>query len=271
MNKTLINPTIGSDFEIAVFNKRHNAYISGIDLIGGDKNNPISIGEGCSKQEDNVAAEFCIPPVTNLADFQKYIGYCLQVGNNILKDIDADLELRVVSSAVYDEFQLLHPKAMEFGCDPSFSIYTKDVNHPKAENAGNLRTFGFHIHLGWENINDADLEDDVIFLMDLFLGVPSIILDPDKDRRRVYGAAGDFRYKSYGVEYRTLGSNMMRTPELIEFVFNQTLKVIEVINNQEINNYRKFFSRAEQIINNQDAEAASKLLEELDVNVLTYV
>ena len=39
--------------------------------------------------------------------------------------------------------------------------------------------------------------------MDLFLGVPSILIDPDTERRKMYGKAGDYRLKEYGRRNKT--------------------------------------------------------------------
>ena len=38
-------------------------FISAIGLVGGSKEEPKAIGNGCFVQEDNVAVEFNIPPV----------------------------------------------------------------------------------------------------------------------------------------------------------------------------------------------------------------
>jgi len=50
------NPTVGSDFEMFICDKDGNL-ISGVGLIGGTKEEPLSIGERCYRQEDNVMGE----------------------------------------------------------------------------------------------------------------------------------------------------------------------------------------------------------------------
>lgn len=32
----------------------------------------------------------------------------------------------------------------------------------------------------------------------MYLGIPSVVMDPDTKRRTLYGKAGDFRLKAYG-------------------------------------------------------------------------
>ena len=38
----------------------------------------------------------------------------------------------------------------------------------------------------------------MVKLLDIFLGIPSVIIDPDKKRRKLYGKAGAFRLTKYG-------------------------------------------------------------------------
>ena len=42
--------------------------------------------------------------------------------------------------------------------------------------------------------------------MDYTLGLDSLLLDSDTRRRSMYGRAGSFRFKEYGIEYRTLSN-----------------------------------------------------------------
>ena len=68
--------TIGCDPEL--FLKNHqDKLISVVGLIGGTKENPMPIGNGCAIQEDNVAAEFCIPPCATEDEFVSSIMYAL--------------------------------------------------------------------------------------------------------------------------------------------------------------------------------------------------
>jgi hypothetical protein len=49
----------------------------------------------------------------------------------------------------------------------------------------------------------------------LFLGLPSVFLDPDTKRRGIYGNLSDHRPKPYGGEYRVMGTGMMNfIPEI---------------------------------------------------------
>jgi hypothetical protein len=66
--------------------------------------------------------------------------------------------------------------------------------------------------------------------MDLFLGVPSTVMDKGTLRRQLYGKAGSFRQKPYGCEYRTLSNFWIFNPDLIKWVYDQTEKAISFVN-----------------------------------------
>jgi len=56
----------------------------------------------------------------------------------------------------------------------------------------------FHVHIGYENPND-DTNRELAKAMDLFLGVPSILMEPNNERRAVgYGQAGNYRNQKHG-------------------------------------------------------------------------
>lgn len=59
-----------------------------------------------------------------------------------------------------------------------------------------------HIHIGYNN-PEIEKSVDIIKAMDLFLGIPSILMDKDTLRRSRYGKAGAFRFKSYGKRKKT--------------------------------------------------------------------
>lgn len=82
----------------------------------------------------------------------------------------------------------------------------------------------------------------------MFLGVPSIVLDDDKERRSLYGSAGSFRFKEYGIEYRTLSNFWLKNKDFMSWVFDQTQ--LAITSNVEID------QKCQDIINSQDVNAA---------------
>jgi len=263
----IVNPTFGSDPEFIAINIDTQQPISCVGKIGGTKHEPLSIGEGCSRQEDNVLAEVCIPPVTNKKDFVKYITYAKNEVNKLLTKFNA--KLISASSMEYPNEELQSKAARKFGCSESWCAWTgESVDVPPAEMVGNLRSAGFHIHIGFKgDIEDFDLIETLIRNMDKYLGLPSLIIDRDTDRRKIYGKAGDFRSEELAddiikIEYRTLGANMGATDELMEYCFDQTLLAIEATNRGESPD-----PVIEKIIDNSDSESAALLIEEYGINL----
>lgn len=147
-------------------------------------------------------------------------------------------------------------------CDPDFNVWTESVNVPP-ENTTSLRSAGGHIHVGYDNPT-MERSSKIIMAMDIFLGIPSIILDKDKDRRKMYGKAGCFRFKDFGCEYRTLSNFWIFDDELIEWVFNNTQKAIEFVNNDTIITNDKEIINC---INNQDITLAYQLINSLNISL----
>lgn len=251
------NLTVGSDPEFFLKDK-NNKIISAIGMIGGSKDHPLPISnEGHGLQEDNILVEATIPPCKNEKELIDNINF---VKNYITEVIcnPRGLELSIQASAYVDKDQLEHPKALEFGCDPDFNAWTNDVN-PRPNSNTNLRSAGAHVHFGYDNANEI-ISLELIKTMDLFLGVPSILLDTDTERRKLYGKAGAFRFKSYGVEYRTLSNFWTKDENSMIWLYNQIQNGVSFLNNGN------FLSDEEgkeirDCINNQDQNLAKNLIQ----------
>src|SRR5690606_27611941 len=100
------------------------------------------------------------------------------------------------------------------------------VNDPPAAHTL-LRTAGGHIHVGYDNPDNA-MSADIVLAMDVMLGVPSVLIDGDTRRRQMYGKAGCFRFKEYGLEYRTLSNFWIMSEERIRWAFRQTQQAVAV-------------------------------------------
>lgn len=268
---TVNNPTFGSDFEMFLRDKKGN-YFSAVGRIGGTKERPLSIGEGCFRQEDGVLAEFNIPPVDNKKEWLYYIQYCQdKVELEILEQ--QGLQLEAISAVHMPKSELQSKQACTFGCSPSYNAWSGQM--VKKEPPETLRTSGFHVHVGFKYPNDISLEDlqRLIRYFDLYLGVPSILIDPDTLRRELYGEAGDYRYKDLfeqGIivlEYRSLGGYMINHAD---WVYNQIIKAIEAFNVNE--DYPGAIVR--DIIDDNDKSGAAELIQqyhiELPQNIKIY-
>lgn len=250
--------TIGADPELFLKNK-DNKLISVVGLIGGTKHEPLPIGNGCAIQEDNVAAEFCIPACDNASQFVNSINYSLSNIRERAEKLGLTPAI-LTASASFDADQLMSMAAKTFGCDPDYNAYTGKANpRPKASDKS-LRSAGGHVHVGTTN-----KPEDMIKCLDLLLGVPSVLLDEDERRRQLYGKAGSFRYKPYGVEYRTLSNYWIWSDKTIEWVYHQVADAIDFCEEfaKEVPNDEKLKIR--DCINNNDKETAYGLTQKWSI------
>lgn len=257
--------TIGADPE--VFLKRINSeeLVSVEGLVGGTKDHPLPITEeGHALQEDNVTAEYTIPPCRTVEELQKNINFVKTYLNNML--LPLQLELSDKASAYLNKKYLKTKQALTFGCDPDFNVYTRSIN-TAPEQKSLIRTAGGHIHVGYDEIIEPTLEvsEKIIKMMDLLLGVQSILLDPDKERRILYGKAGSFRIKDYGLEYRTLSNFWTFSNAKMEWAFTNTKLALNIALNKPelLENVEKHEAEIVKCINNSDEELAKVLIKEL--------
>lgn len=265
MNKELVTEVlIGSDPEMFLYSESLFKYIPVCGLVGGTKEEPLPITDkGHAIQEDNVAIEFCIPPCKTVDEFVDNINFVKEyIDDTILKP--KGLTSKCVASAIFDEDDLLSPQAAHFGCTPSYNAWTGETMAVERNNPF-LRTTGGHIHIGYAN-PEVHTSIELIKAMDLFLGLQSVLLDDDTARRQMYGKAGDYRLKKYGVEYRSLSSFWLQTDELKRWVFENTLKAINFVN------IGGFIGNPDDIqfaINNCDKEKATEILNDYNIEVFS--
>ena len=224
--------TFGADPEVFLFDSSKDKFIASCGRIGGTKKNPIPLPkyEKSSIQEDNVAVEFNIVPCKSKSEWVSEISSTLAFLRALVTPKDWSIETS--SSVLFSEEELSHPQAQSFGCEPDYNAWTKEENdfvYLSGEKA-RLRTAGGHVHVGYKG---ATTEQSLLLgrAMDVFLGVPSIILDKDgEERRELYGKAGAIRFKPYGVEYRTLSNFWLRDTMYTAWVYDQTMKAIRYLN-----------------------------------------
>lgn len=245
------NLTLGADVEVFASQNQNPLSVEG--LIGGSKEYPLEVPGG-NLQEDNVMAEFAIDPVSTE---EEWINNIQRVYRELQNRINETL---IVPSVSFPEDQLQSKQARHFGCDPDFDVWELMMNEIDASVFGNIRTCGGHIHIGCGHKQDDEIIR-IIKNMDLFLGVPSVLLDNDSRRRTFYGA-GKFRIKDYGLEYRSLSNFWIQTPELMRWVYNQTRRAYD--------NAQAGFEppgEIQTIINESDTEAAQSFVRDFDLGV----
>lgn len=260
--------SIGADPEIFVRNP--GGITSVIGHLGGTKYDPRMI-DGFGLQEDNVLAEFSMPPVPAHMGPNQFSQTVLAGINKV----NSQLAVRGLSTMkgsshrfTAEELKSFGPKAMEFGCDPDRNAYTGDWN-PAPSADSTIRTAGGHIHIGVHKrfTGDDTISRIICKSMDLYLGVPSVILDPDTERRELYGKAGAYRNKPYGIEYRTLSNFWIHSEQLRQWAYRFTSIAAEKADTA--NFLVQYFGEQmiQDCINESNVDLANEIVQKLKINL----
>jgi hypothetical protein len=258
---------VGADPELFTF--EGDTPVSGHGLIPGDKEDPHPVEDG-AVQVDGMALEFNIAPADNEECFVNNIHSVMAQ----LKSMVPDKELLPIPSVDFgEEYMAAQPKeAKELGCLPDNNAWLGGVENVPPDERTTIRAAGGHVHLGWcedANVHDPEFLNDCCELakqLDYMLGVPSVFLDSDTVRRSLYGKAGAFRPKPYGLEYRVLSNFWLKDEQHIRWVYSTAVRAIELL--KEGMKYEDLHGMAAyDIINRGDVEAAKALTAELGLEV----
>lgn len=252
-----MNILLGADPE--VFVKMNDVFCSAHGLIQGDKARPFPVRDG-AVQVDGMALEFNIDPAKNEEEFVHNI-------ESVLGQLKAMVPtFRVVATPVAyfgKEYIDAQPDdAKELGCDPDFNAWTGQINEkPNADLP--FRTGAGHIHIGWTEGEKGDERHiavchKIIKQLDFYLGLPSLSYDKEEDRRSMYGMAGAYRPKPYGVEYRVLSNAWVASPELMRWVYRTTRLAIDELMNGNI--LADTYGDIQHIINNNLHDEANAII-----------
>lgn len=230
--KKIISPIFGSDFELFLFDKISNEVINAKKYVKGSKENPFNFDKSnpfwCTSL-DNISMEGNIPPCTTGKEFSDSIKKVIDYMNSKLPAHMCTIH----DPAVYVNEKYLRTKeARTFGCNLTLNAYTLRDNPPPDGESTTLRTCCTHIHMSYDDM-DIFTSAEWVKTCDLFLGVPSLVIEPMNPRRSLYGAAGEMRYNNKTVEYRVLSSFFSQTPELREWIFNNALQAVEFLNSEQ--------------------------------------
>ena len=195
---------LGADPEVFMRNEQ-GLVRSAHGVIPGTKENPHPVKRGAI-QVDGLALEFNIIPSDNCFDFNRNINTVLhELCLTLPEGFDIDIKGHHFFPQEY--MDSLPAESKILGCDPDFNAWT-GLPNPAPNAATNLRTAAGHIHFGWSK---KEIMDDWFFQLcqeftkqlDCTVGLYCYFLDNDKIRKKLYGKAGAFRPKPYGLEYRT--------------------------------------------------------------------
>lgn len=223
----------GADPELFV--TKDGRPVSAHGLIKGDKKDPMKVKSG-AVQVDGMALEFNIDPAKDFKTFDSNIKEVMQTLKGLVPDYEFMVQPVAEFGAPYIASQ---PKeARELGCEPDYNAYTGLVNPtPKVDTP--FRTASGHLHIGWTK--DVDPFDPTHFEacralvknLDVFVGIPAVIWDTEfapegaPKRRALYGKAGAFRPKPYGLEYRVLSNIWITDKVFRKTVFENAILAVK--------------------------------------------
>jgi hypothetical protein len=213
-----MNIKIGTDVEFFLKDTDENL-ISAIGVVPGTKNKQHILSSGAGLHRDNVSLEIAFLPFDVFEDFNEHIVTTFEE----VRQMFSPLLLSSRTSTNFPMEQLSAEEAWLIGCDPDFDAWTENIREIPSFEESTLRCNGAHVHIGIESIVERFTHHcPFVRYLDSTLGVWSVGVDKDVDRKKLYGTAGSFRPKPYGIEYRVLSNFWIFTESLRRDVFNLT-------------------------------------------------
>jgi hypothetical protein len=227
----MLKVKVGCDPEVFVRNPNSQQFRCAHNMVPGTKEEPFRVPYG-AVQVDGMALEFNILPVT---EADKFVRNVTKVYNKLGRMVPG-YELVPVPTAQFtdEEYNSAPAVAKILGCEPDYNAYTEATN-PRPNGEVTFRTGSGHVHIGWtegaDPMSPAHFKDccTLVKELDWTLGLQATLYDTDKQRRQLYGKAGAFRPKPYGVEYRVLSNAWLQSEDLMRWVFETTVATVQML------------------------------------------
>lgn len=246
--------TIGADPEVFIRDTTGNI-VSAIGMIPGTKQHPCMLSNAPGAvQVDNVLAEFNIEPANTEDEFVYNIRQVMQSLHTMLP---AGYDFAIQASHTYSLDYLVQqgPACFVFGCDIDYDAYTCRPKNMPRDVSPTLRSAGGHIHVGYDK---KVPEHKIVQAMDYLIGLPSVLFEEDALRRTLYGQAGAFRPKPYGLEYRTPSNFWLREEQHMRWMYRQAVRAVNEVD--MLDKWKQILPEKElvRIINTSDVASANK-------------
>jgi hypothetical protein len=255
---------LGADPE--VFATKQGKLVSAHGMIPGTKENPFPV-QGGAVQVDGMALEFNIDPARNADQFvmnlrQVMMQLRLMVpGHKLLATPVAEFGREMID-AQPDE-------AKELGCDPDFNAYLEGAENPIPNVNAPFRTGAGHVHIGlWDPNGPLPVNHNLVCCelakqLDCYLAAPMAFLDMDPRRRELYGKAGAFRPKPYGMEYRVLSNKWLSSAKVMRWVHSNTMLAVSRM--QEGGRPWDYAFQVDDMVNTGDLHEISRMVDMYDI------
>ena len=239
-------PMVGADVEAFIFDAETLSYVPAVGMLGGTKEKPEplpNLPRGFAVQEDNVMAEFNIPPAANYNRFTANIRAAADAVNEVLRTRyrGKHYSLSFAPDVRFEASQLDSPQAKLIGCEPDCDAYQGGDLREAVPKLTNWRSAGGHIHLG----GDFQCPDFVAALFaDAMIGLyaNTVGLKPTR-RADWYGKPGIFRPKPYGIEYRSPDSQWAGRKDTIMIAGSMALRLCRWLTETDAKELQTVFRR----------------------------
>lgn len=143
------------------------------------------------------------------------------------------------------EMKTLSPENQVFGCSPSKNVHNSKAKIKADPTKYFFRSAGGHIHIGHReknlrgvgNVSILYYPEQLIPIMDIVLGNTCVLLDrheSNKERRKNYGRAGEYRIQPHGLEYRTLSNFWLRHETLMSLVVGLARQAVSMASDENL-------------------------------------
>lgn len=212
-------------------------------------------------QIDGLALECNVRPASTREDFISNMEGVKKDLTEFLHQFSPEAKLVAAPSIFWGRKRLsgFPTHATALGCQPDYNAWDDGNRNPTPDPNQQFRTGAGHVHVSWtegENTRSKAFLATcckIVKELDYTLGLPSLLWDQDNRRRSLYGKAGAFRPKPYGLEYRVLSNKWTEKPKHIGWVFDTTIKTVErVLGGWENSFSHRFGQLAQTCINNNN-------------------
>lgn len=213
---------------------------------------------------DGVQGEMNPTPNNCRESHAYYIGTIFtQLKNHLPKGVSVNFDQMV--DVTEDEMVSLNPKSQQFGCTPSMNVYGAQPVQIQDASKYLKRSAGGHVHLGYVYDSYRGLgllaPEKIVPILDILVGNTCVLLDRsegNKERRKNYGRAGEYRLPSYGIEYRTLSNFWLHNYTMMHFVFGLCRQAMNIVGNDMAEEFLKLVDQKDIIkaINENDFDLA---------------
>jgi len=256
--------TFGCDPEMFVTDPEGTVVPASEAGVPGTKDSPHKVKNG-AVQVDGMAAEINIDPAET---WDEWNGNIVAVVKQLKAMLPTGFGLKVEPSVCFSQsvFDAAPETAKQMGCDPDYNAWTGEINPIPESDDPYLRCAGGHIHVGWTT--DMPLSDeihvnncrDLVKQLDWYIGAPLVRKDPDLTRRKLYGKAGAYRPKSYGVEYRVPSNIWIASKVNRLFVWNRLQRAINQMQRSELSKRAEDWNEdLRELINTGNTEVQQRL------------